>query len=102
RDSTGTSLRDHQFSFTFGGAHLREELLDARRHLPEERVRMDADPDDEDEERREREELVPCDVRDVAILFVRDRTEEDALNEPQQIDCGENDAGRGERSEEHT
>jgi len=71
-------------------------FVEVRIHLPhnifyrlidegEERLRVDADPEGENHERHERGVLAQVQVRQILIGKLRDRTEHDALVQPQQV-----------------
>ena len=55
---------------------------------------MHADPHHEHDQRHHRRDLVPRDLGHGSILFFRDRAEENALHEPQEIDRSEDHSRR--------
>src|SRR5262249_47236909 len=105
-----TRLRDRLRGRGTWAVHSRDELRRRGLHAAEYRRRIDAEPHDAGDERNHHSQLTPVEIWNVLVLRLVERIEQNPLNGPQQIRCGDDHRRRGderqdrlgpERTDEH-
>src|SRR5438094_5401169 len=76
------------------GIHLLDDFLDGLFDEREEWLRVDADPECQNNERDETNHFAETQIGQMLVRGIGDGTEHDALVQPQQVSCAENDAER--------